>query len=621
MPVHSTGICADSDADDERDVNTFGGFRQRWARRRLRSDPGSLHSEAFTDMLTEAESKQHAEEIFQDYEPPKMDLQVNDTALDDLTEQAEVLAESKRRKTHAYEREALSSTDLKVTVEASVDTLVQCAHQILDAVFAVESPGTLMRRLYSIQAFEHWCNDSFNEHWMPVTEYKAWKYVCWLKETKSAPTKASSFLEALRFSWYLLGVEGSGDAEQSLRIKGLASQLKASKKPWRPADLLKLEEVLQLHTVLLNESARLGERLFAGHLLHMLYGRARWSDLVCVTDVFLDADAQYFEVSTRWHKGGRSAEIKSRLLPIVAPARGVDQSNWASMYLSLRKRAGLEIQPGEHGPMLLAPQNEAATSWSSRALTSEEGSAYLRKILCAPKTASRRISTHSMKSTVLSWASKFGLPDTSRAVLARHVSTVATATAVYSRDLLSPVLCEMDTMIAAICNSLFMPDRTRSGMLTPVGLAVAAPLTPFGRGMPPVPVTPAPAPRTVEPPAVVAERSPSLKDWEPAEELWNSDSFSVENGPSPAEQGHADSDTTEDNSVQSSSSSEGEEAEEQPRHFCFDPPSDFYMNVHSLVVHYCCRSPGVLKCGRRVTPNFTKIYELNGIRCSRYFDV
>eukprot|EP00435_Cladocopium_sp_Y103_P063818 s464_g25.t1 len=367
----------------------------------------------------------------------------------------------------------------------------------------------------------------------------------------------------------------------------------------------------------------------------MLYGRCRWSDLTRVTDLFLDSDSQYLEVSTRWHKGGRSAEMKARLLPIVAPARGVDQSNWAALYLSLRDRAGLALTAGEHGPMLFAPLNEAATLWSARPLTSEEGSAFLRRILSAPKTAEKRLSTHSMKSTILSWASKYGLPDSSRAVLARHVSSVATATAVYSRDLLSPVLREMDAMLTSIRTGMFHPDRTRSGMITPVGQAL---MTPFGRGMPPAPQTPMvphfpqtptmPAGQVIasaskepaKPMEVLAFGESSMGSWELPDPLWHPDDASEVASPSPAEVGQADSDTSEEGSVQSSSSSESEEDEEKPRHFNYDPPSDFYMNTKSLVVH-CCRHAGVLKCGRRVTPNFCKVYELNGIRCSRCFDV
>ena len=108
-----------------------------------------------------------------------------------------------------------------------------------------------------------------------------------------------------------------------------------------------------------------------------------------------------------------------------------------------------------------------------------EGSAFLRKVLKAPKTAQRRLSTHSMKSTLMSWTSKFGLPDNGRSVLARHVSSVTSATAVYSRDMLSPVLRQLDVMLMAIRSGAFCPDRLRSGMMTPAATAMAAPMTPY----------------------------------------------------------------------------------------------------------------------------------------------
>ena len=74
------------------------------------------------------------------------------------------------------------------------------------------------------------------------------------------------------------------------------------------------------------------------------------------------------------------------------------------------------------------------------------------------------------------------------------------------------------------------------------------------------------------------------------------------------------SETTEENSVQSSSQSESEETSEEPKRFV-EIPSNFVINVRSV------KSPGQLACGRKLTPSYTKIYELNGIRCSRCFNV
>ena len=519
-----------------------------------------------------------------------------------------------------------SAVGRKVTVEANFDNVVETALAILDATFAVKSPGTLMRRVYSVQAYEDWCAETLGKHWLPVDEFSVWQYVRHLQATKAPATKASSLVEALRFCWFLLGCEGCDEAEQSLRVKGLSSQLRAQKKPWRPADLLTVAEVKEIHKVLNDEDAALGDRCLAGHLLHLLYSRSRWSDLKMVTAIYMDPEAHYLEVATRCHKSARGAEQKSRLLPIVCPCLGVDNTNWAQTYFKVRQLANLSLPMDGAGPMMCCPTNATATTWTSRALTSEEGSDFMRKLLRAPKTPSRRISSHSLKSTLMSWTAKYGLSEHSRAVLARHASTAASATAVYSRDLLSPILREMNLVLGAIRTGAFCPDTTRSGMLTPGALpymgGTPLPGLPMGAPSTPVPdVSNKLASNAVEkllhPNGAREQAGDDVAGDESAGALFGSPLPSAET----EETGALDnvSETTEENSVQSSSQSESEETSEEPRRFV-EIPADYVINVRSLVLHVV-KSPGQLACGRKLTPSYTKIYELNGIRCSRCFNV
>ena len=87
----------------------------------------------------------------------------------------------------------------------------------------------------------------------------------------------------------------------------------------------------------------------------------------------------------------------------------------------------------------------------------------------------------------------------------------------------------------------------------------------------------------------------------------------------PCDPSPEDSETTEDDSVQSTSESEAEQVEDTRPEFVW-PKSKYFINTKSLVMH-CERTEGVLKCGRRLSPNYTALYELNGIRCSRCFDI
>lgn len=138
-----------------------------------------------------------------------------------------------------------SAIGTKVIVEANDNNVLEVAREILPAVFGLKSPGALPKRLYAIQVFEAWCVDKRNSHWC----------LCRTNWYGSMPSifKRLQLLrrgpEALRFSWYLLGVHGSDEAERSLGVKGMAARLRAAKRPWQPADVLKLEEVRTLRLI------------------------------------------------------------------------------------------------------------------------------------------------------------------------------------------------------------------------------------------------------------------------------------------------------------------------------------------------------------------------------------
>ena len=210
-------------------------------------------------------------------------------------------------------------------------------------------------------------------------------------------------------------------------------------------------------------------------------------------------------------------------------------------------------------------------------------------------------------------------------MLARHLSCATTATAVYSRDLLSPVMREMDNMLRAIRCQMFHPDKSRSGLVTPAAMPVV-PGTPFAIPQAPLPSTPVPP---AEKFPVEEKRSPAsgpeiaASEAEP-EKLsedqgsWHHLSFDGD-GCDVASVGIADSETSEEDSVQSTSDSEGEQSVSEPKVFQ-EPFKRYFLNTKSLVIH-CERSEGILRCGRKVSPHFVTVWELNGIRCSRCFDV
>jgi len=71
---------------------------------------------------------------------------------------------------------------------------------------------------------------------------------------------------------------------------------------------------MKLHKFLEDPLNNVIDRVIAGHLLHMLYVRARWSDLLAVRNAMVDSDGIFFEMETRTHKGAKGAESKSKLI-------------------------------------------------------------------------------------------------------------------------------------------------------------------------------------------------------------------------------------------------------------------------------------------------------------------
>ena len=524
-----------------------------------------------------------------------------------------------------------SNVGRQVVDEISQDRYDDYGKELLDACFGLKSPDTLRKRFLSMKAYSDWCGVELQQSWLPLRESQAWLYIKHMKDTGAPATRAASFMEAVRFCWYVIGIDGGDEIQSSLRAKGLSSQLFITKRPWRPADLLCIKEVLRLHSVLSSSEHNLVDRVIVGHLLHLLYVRARWSDMFSVRNGVVDRQHTFFELETQIHKSAKGADSKSKLLPLVCPCIGIDGEDWVSQYLAVRDEAGLEMPGSCDVCMLPAPSGSDMEPWSSRPLSSEEGARFLRKILDAPKTSERRLSSHSLKSTAISWTAKYGLNFEARALLARHSSSVANPTALYSRDLLSPVMRSFVVLLSHIQDGQFAPDETRSGMLTPKPVTTTTPGTPVSHGVqlrvdgefqrPEVgepQVIECKSSEEDEPPKVGVteiEESPSEVCRQPAVE---SDVHpAVEE---PLEDGW--SSTSESNADDSSSSDEDGRIKDIYQHYGNHEPLQFdvFINNTSLVLH-CVGATGRFRCGRLVTKTYSRVHELNGIRCTRCFDV
>eukprot|EP00438_Fugacium_kawagutii_P023436 Skav223485 [mRNA] locus=scaffold643:33892:36297:+ [translate_table: standard] len=496
------------------------------------------------------------------------------------------------------------------------------AKENLDASLAVKSANTIRKRYYSMKAYSDWLMGNFLEEWIPMKESSAWSYIRHLHLESKPATRATSFLESVRFVHFVMRVEGSDEVLSSLRIKGLASQMLSQKKPWRPSDPLSVEQVVLLHEGMRDESRDLIDRILLGHMLHMVYSRSRWSDLLAVSNVFIDNEGIFLEASAHAHKGARGAETKTKLLPIVAPCHGVVSGSWAQEYLDLRMQAGLGVPGEEPSFMMPAPSNKGGGQWSQRYLTSQEANTFLKAFFEEAKVdlSHSKITTHSCKSTSVSWCAKYGVGPEHRAILARHWSSVQGPTALYSRDVLTSALRLLQRVLEQIRGDGFRPDATRSGMLTPnLAKGNACPATPvLGVGAEQLEVE-----EEVQP--VKLEHDwPTAIDGVIDLELLEVEEELLQDRESSSSDEYSSSSSSDESDVQIEAS-EGPEIDEifgVDHNMVFprsQPLTDFYINGSSLVVHLR-KAPGLFQCGRKISSSYHPIHDISGFRCSRCFN-
>lgn len=212
------------------------------------------------------------------------------------------------------------------------------------------------------------------------------------------------------------------------------------KSPTKQARPLTVAEVKKLHAVTTDQSASLQQRVLAAHLLLMLYTRSRTSDLAHVHEVLHDVSVKasssgapdFIQISTKYHKAAKSAEKKNLLLPILASSTAVVHDDWLATWFRLRRRAGLKVAGIFDCAMQPAPDLNKEGAWLCRPLTYSETTMVIR---CLLQIDDRDVTSHSLKTTCLSWAAKAELPREQRRLLGRHSSALQDADSVYVRDL------------------------------------------------------------------------------------------------------------------------------------------------------------------------------------------
>ena len=149
-------------------------------------------------------------------------------------------------------------------------------------------------------------------------------------------------------------------------------------------------------------------------------------------------------------------------LPLVPPAIGVTTDLWAEQWLESRKFLGID----NLNDFPLMPSPSSSGEAMVRALSTTEAGAWLRMLLKNPQVAdpTLKLTSHSLKSTCLSYLAKRGVGFEDRLALGYHTSSIRMALT-NSRDGASRPLAVLCSMLHEIRHGVYKPDVTRSGRL------------------------------------------------------------------------------------------------------------------------------------------------------------
>ena len=335
------------------------------------------------------------------------------------------------------------------------------ALQMLSDIFSGKSPSTLRKRVLAVMKM---CDHAeLNAVRFPWSESDMYAFICHERQLGAPVSRIKGYMQAITFCRFVLEVKELQPILHSARCKG-AAKTKGVKERTQ-ASPLQVSELCRLHT-LLHTGQDLWDRVFAGAVLFCVYARARWGDLMRAASVIGDYDRNgvlaYLEARVGQRKTMNAQQHRHLHLPMVAPSVGVDERNWSVKWLELRQLLGLSF---EDDPRIMpAPQPDGTAG--KRPLETTEAAAWLRLLLqgSSDLQVDRRLSSHSMKVTMLSYAAKRGLDIHLRMQLGYHSSPYKMGLT-YSRDGAAASIMAMEGLLEEIRLGKFDPDDTRSGRI------------------------------------------------------------------------------------------------------------------------------------------------------------
>jgi len=337
--------------------------------------------------------------------------------------------------------------------------------QVFMDVFSPKATGTILKRCNALWRFSCWLQTRGGGSPFKQDERAIYSYVCYLRDSGVGPTTPSQFVEALRFSDTLIGFTSSSLTDMlSSRVTGAAHACYMTKRFRKPAEVLKVDEIVALEDICLNDPD-LHRRLIAGHLIFCFTAAARWHDSMYVISIEISTarPVTLLEAMTSKHKSSRGKEQQMELLPFTALGHVTAEESWGDSWMKSRDAA--DVGSWNY---FLNSWSESEQTWIESRMSTAEATGWLRELL-EPRVGSDRASSltvHGLKATLLSWAAKSTLfTADEQLALGHHVNAQYRSAMIYSRDNQIGLCKKVHTMFMRIRDGTFDPDATRVSRL------------------------------------------------------------------------------------------------------------------------------------------------------------
>jgi hypothetical protein len=305
--------------------------------------------------------------------------------------------------------------------------------------YAVKATATVYKRAQSVWGLFAWVRSTVGGSGLQTNENNLNAYLCHMRDENRGATSGEAVLQAVRFFHNILGFSNSNPATDiSARVAGVAKQMFLMKRLLKQARALYVLELKALEDAVLEEKQP-HVIAIAGYLLFCAMAVCRFSDPMFCTGLQVTrfGHTVLVEAGTSVPKTAHTSEKKTMLLPLMALGTVFRQDkSWAE-----RWQATMERQFASYKKVFLLPAySEQTNRWLSRPMTMAEGVLWLKDIVQLRCLSGSELTTHSLKTTLLSWVTIFNVMDfQERRILGHHIDVGISRPLTYGRDNLTPL--------------------------------------------------------------------------------------------------------------------------------------------------------------------------------------